>query len=106
MSVPLCSCIYESNLSVLTSSTIPNALKNVFKLMDSAYSDGFDVNILALHIFPNVALALLYEPFIEWKPSNQCLKVTQQAYEAILGVLHLIPSNLDVTMIFTPLIAL
>ncbi|KAE8542809.1 hypothetical protein D1P53_000872 [Cryptococcus gattii VGV] len=87
-------------------STIPNALKNVFKLMDSAYSDGFDVNILALHIFPNVALALLYEPFIEWKPSNQCLKVTRQAYETILGVLHLIPSNLDVTMIFTPLIAL
>lgn len=73
--------------------------------MDSANSGGFNVNLLALHIFPNIALALMFEPFIEWKPSDQCLKVTQQAYEAILGVLHLIPSNLDVTMIFTPLIA-
>ncbi|AFR98322.1 hypothetical protein C343_06299 [Cryptococcus neoformans C23] len=86
-------------------STTPSALKNVFKLMDSANSGGFNVNLLALHIFPNIALALMFEPFIEWKPSDQCLKVTQQAYEAILGVLHLIPSNLDVTMIFTPLIA-
>ncbi|KAK8866110.1 hypothetical protein IAR55_001261 [Kwoniella newhampshirensis] len=88
-------------------STLPGALRNVFRMMDSTKSSGsFDENFLAVHVLPNIALCLLYEPFAEWDSPNPALQVLQKAYEAIIGTLHLIPSNLDVTMAFTPLMIL
>ncbi|WVQ82757.1 hypothetical protein IAT38_004889 [Cryptococcus sp. DSM 104549] len=86
-------------------SSVPTALKNVFKMMDSTTTTGFDVNLLAIHILPSIAIIIMHEPFIEWEPSNPSLMASHKAYEAALGILHLIPSNLDVTMIFTPLMA-
>ncbi|WVQ77010.1 hypothetical protein IAR50_006689 [Cryptococcus sp. DSM 104548] len=86
--------------------SVPSVLKNVFKLMDNtAAGSGFDVNLLAIHILPHVAIAILHDGFIRWEATDTSYQTVQKSYEAILGILHLIPSNLDVTMIFTPLMA-
>ena len=53
-----------------------------------------------IHIIPNVALCLIHEPFVDWQSDTTvCLDLMQRGYEAVLGVLHLIPSNLDVSLI-------
>ncbi|TYJ52723.1 hypothetical protein B9479_006657 [Cryptococcus floricola] len=84
--------------------SIPAALKNIFKLMDNfAPGSSFDANLLAIHILPHVAIAAMHEGFIQWGPTNTSYQIVQKSYEAVLGILHLIPSNLDVTMIFSPL---
>jgi hypothetical protein len=60
-----------------------------------------------VHILPSIAIALLYEPFMSWdSPQCPCVAQVQKAYEAVIGVLHLIPSNLDVSLVVTPLLAL
>lgn len=60
-----------------------------------------------VHIFPNVALICLYEPFIRREPSsNQPAMVVQQALEAVVSVLHMIPSNLELSKLFNSMIVL
>jgi hypothetical protein len=49
-----------------------------------------------------VALCVLYEPFVDWQgPKNLATEHLQRHYEAVIGVLHVIPSDLDVTLIMT-----
>ncbi|WVF70289.1 hypothetical protein IAT40_005078 [Kwoniella sp. CBS 6097] len=91
-------------------STIPAALKNIYRMMDnnattSAHPSGFDANLLSIHIIPNIAICLIHEPFLQWSPYDPATVVTQKAYESVMSVLHLIPSNLDVTLILTPFLA-
>ncbi|WVN89104.1 uncharacterized protein L203_104320 [Cryptococcus depauperatus CBS 7841] len=83
--------------------TVPSVLKNVLKSIDTSNHSGFDVNLLAIHIFPNLAMAILHQDFIKWEQSDPSMMAVLKACEAVLGLLHLIPSNLDVTVIFTPL---
>ncbi|ORY29350.1 hypothetical protein BCR39DRAFT_532444 [Naematelia encephala] len=88
--------------------SIPIALKNVFRIVDqtSAGHPGFDASLLMVHILPNIALCLINEPFVDWRAHiNSPLTQVQKSYEAMIGVLHLIPSNLDVSLIFTSLLA-
>jgi hypothetical protein len=60
-----------------------------------------------VHVLPHVALCLLHEPFVNWRsPVSHTLAKMQQSYEAIVGLLHLIPSNLDISLITTSLLAL
>ncbi|WWD17684.1 hypothetical protein CI109_102125 [Kwoniella shandongensis] len=86
-------------------SSLPAALKNVFRMMDATKNGNgsFDENLLAIHIIPNICMCLLHEPFLEWNPQDPALNAVQKAYEGIIGTLHLIPSNLDVTVVFTPM---
>jgi hypothetical protein len=60
-----------------------------------------------VHILPNIALCTLYEPFVDWDSAiDRYLPSIQRAYEGVVGMLHLIPSNLDVSLIMTSLLAL
>ncbi|GFZ45511.1 hypothetical protein JCM24511_03237 [Saitozyma sp. JCM 24511] len=88
-------------------SSMPGVLKNVFRLMDSSgTTPAFDANLMMVHVIPNIALGLLYEPFMKWdSPSCPCVVTVQRAYEAVIGVLHLIPSNLDISLVMTPLLS-
>ncbi|WVR06053.1 hypothetical protein IAU60_003081 [Kwoniella sp. DSM 27419] len=84
---------------------MPSALKNVLRLYDSNAGVTFDANLLSIHIIPNIAICLVYEPFVQWQPYDPATIAMQKAYESIVSVLHLIPSNLDITLIMTPLLA-
>ncbi|WVQ97615.1 hypothetical protein IAU59_004729 [Kwoniella sp. CBS 9459] len=91
-------------------STIPVALKNIYRMMDNNSSatqptSGFDANLLSIHIIPNIAICLLHEPFLQWSPYDPATVVSQKAYDSVMNVLYLIPSNLDVTLILTPFLA-
>ncbi|OCF37649.1 hypothetical protein I316_00776 [Kwoniella heveanensis BCC8398] len=89
-------------------STIPTALKNIYRMVDNTSStqpSGFDANLLSIHIIPNIAICLIHEPFLQWSPYDPATVVTQKAYDSVMSVLHLIPSNLDVTLILTPFLA-
>ena len=60
-----------------------------------------------IHILPNIGLCQLYEPFVCWdEAKNEPLHQIQKAYETTVGLLHLIPSNLDVSLIMSPMMAL
>lgn len=51
---------------------------------------------------PNIALLMLYEPFINWEePQLGSVMHMHKAYEAIIGILHLIPSNVDISLVLT-----
>lgn len=61
----------------------------------------------ALHVMPNIALLMLYEPFADWdQPQLGGVQCMLAAYEGIMGILHLIPSNVDVSYILTSDLAL
>jgi hypothetical protein len=51
---------------------------------------------------PHMALMMLHEPFIDWdSPDSGALPTVLKAVEGVLGILHLIPSNLDVNLVLT-----
>lgn len=87
-------------------SHLPDSLRNVYRIADSGDLSSFDVNLLSVHVYPNVALAMLHEPFADWDGAeeNDSLRQVQKAFEAVTGVLHLIPSQLDVSFLFTPVL--
>ncbi|WWC58782.1 uncharacterized protein I303_101326 [Kwoniella dejecticola CBS 10117] len=87
------------------STSLPAALKNIFRYLDSR-SMGFDANLLSIHLIPNVATCLLHEPFMLWQPYDPSTIIVQRAYDNIMAVLHLIPSNLDIALILTPSLAM
>ncbi|WWC66231.1 uncharacterized protein I206_100132 [Kwoniella pini CBS 10737] len=87
------------------STSLPAALKNIFRYLDSK-SMGFDANLLSIHLIPNIATCLLHEPFMQWQPYDPSTITVQRAYDNIMAVLHLIPSNLDITLILTPALAM
>jgi hypothetical protein len=61
----------------------------------------------ALHIMPNIALLMIYEPFADWdQPHLDGVQSMLAAFEAIMGIVHLIPSNVDVSYILTSDLAL
>ncbi|WVQ82738.1 hypothetical protein IAT38_004870 [Cryptococcus sp. DSM 104549] len=82
---------------------IPPAFKNIYKLLDPSSPQKLDANILFIHVLPNIAVAIMHEPFLQWTPTDPATLMTQKACEEIVGILHLIPSNLDVATIMTPL---
>ncbi|EKC99114.1 hypothetical protein A1Q2_06518 [Trichosporon asahii var. asahii CBS 8904] len=85
--------------------SVPAAFKNIYKLVDSGDLTPFNADLLSLHIFPNTALLLLHEPLIDWKgPENSAMRQVQKSFEAIVGLLHLIPSQLDLSLVLTPLL--
>lgn len=87
---------------------LPGSLKNIYRLVDSGAVNTFTSELLSVHIFPKLAIMLLYEPFLDWdRPAANptALYATQRAFEGIVGLVHLIPSQLDVTQLFTPLLA-
>lgn len=66
-----------------------------------------DANGQLVHVLPNIAFCLIQEPFVEWKnPSAQGVQHIQKSYEGVVGMLHLVPTNLDVSLIMTPVMAL
>lgn len=88
--------------------SLPNALKNVYRLVDSGSMNTFSAELLSVHIFPNLSMILLYEPFLDWDkpaPNMPAVLAVQRAFEAIMGLIHLIPSQLDITLVLTPLLA-
>lgn len=85
--------------------SVPAAFKNIYRLVDSGDLTPFNADLLSLHIFPNTALLLLHEPLIDWKgPENSAMRQVQKSFEAIVGLLHLIPSQLDLSLVLTPLL--
>ncbi|WVQ82737.1 hypothetical protein IAT38_004869 [Cryptococcus sp. DSM 104549] len=82
---------------------VPPAYKNIYKLLDPSSPQKLDANILFIHILPSIAVAIMHEPFLQWTPTDPATLMTQKACEEIVGILHLIPSNLDVATIMTPL---
>ncbi len=49
----------------------------------------------------------MHEPFVDWhEQSSPSLSHIERAYQTIIGVLHLIPSNLDVSLVVTSVFAL
>lgn len=59
-----------------------------------------------VNVLPNVALIMAYEQFVDWKgPDSFQIEATQKASEAIIGLLHLIPSNLDIGLVMTSVLA-
>lgn len=45
---------------------------------------------------------MMYEQFADWKqPNSVAVMQMQRAYESVVGVVHLIPSNLDLGIIMT-----
>ncbi|CAK9783182.1 hypothetical protein CC85DRAFT_287591 [Cutaneotrichosporon oleaginosum] len=88
---------------------LPPDFKNVYRLVDSGNMNQFSADLLSVHVFPNLALMLLYEPFMGWDsaegPNMSAVAAVQGAFERIMGLLHLIPSQLDITIVFTPLLA-
>lgn len=88
--------------------SLPSALKNVYRLVDSGNMNTFSAELLSVHIFPNLATMLLYEPFMDWDnktPNMSAVHVVQRSFESIMGLVHLIPSQLDITLVLTPLLA-
>lgn len=84
--------------------SVPAAFKNIYRLVDSE-SNPFTADLLSLHMFPNTALLLLHEPLIDWKgPENSAMRQVQKSFEAIVGLLHLVPSQLDLSLVLTPLL--
>lgn len=61
-----------------------------------------------IHILPNVALCLIHEPFVDWNAAeqNHAMTQVQKGFEGVLGILHLIPSNLDMTLVAGTLMVL
>ncbi|WWC99861.1 hypothetical protein V866_006770 [Kwoniella sp. B9012] len=87
------------------STSLPASLKNICRHLDTQMM-AFDANLLAIHLIPNIATCLLHEPFMQWLPYDPSTMAVQRAYDSIMAVLHLIPSNLDITLILTPFLAL
>lgn len=51
---------------------------------------------------PHMAIIILNERFIDWEqPDRYGLPHAMRAVDAIIGTLHLIPSNLDVSQVLT-----
>ncbi|WVW82507.1 hypothetical protein I302_104518 [Kwoniella bestiolae CBS 10118] len=89
------------------STSLPASLKNICRHLDTqTQTMSFDANLLSIHLIPNIAVCLLHEPFIQWVPYDPSTMVVQRAYDTIMAVLHLIPSNLDITLVLTPFLAL
>lgn len=88
---------------------LPPELKNLYRLVDSGSINQFSADLMTVHVFPNLALMLLHEPFMEWEneegPNMGAVAAVQSAFERIMGIIHLIPSQLDITIVFTPLLA-
>lgn len=60
-----------------------------------------------IHIMPQVTLLMLYEQFADWeKPNSVAIMQMQRAYESVVGIVHLIPSNLDVSIIMNSMMCL
>ncbi|ORX37390.1 hypothetical protein BD324DRAFT_446614 [Kockovaella imperatae] len=86
--------------------SIPVSMKNLFKILDQSSGQSFDADILMIHIMPNLSLALIYEAMLDWdNPNPYCVQQIQKAFEGIIGVLYLIPTNLDVSLVLTSLLA-
>lgn len=90
-------------------SHLPPELKNVYRLVDSGNMNQFSADLMSVHVFPNLSLMLLHEPFMDWDegsgPNMAAVAAVQGAFERIMGLVHLIPSQLDITLVFTPLLA-
>jgi hypothetical protein len=54
-------------------------------------------------MMPNIALLMLYEPFLSDEVGRASML---NAYESVLEIVHLIPSNMDVSYIMTSDLAL
>lgn len=76
-------------------------------MADAGKNAVFNANLLSIHLLPNLATLLLHEQFVDWKgaetPSHRQM---QKAFEAVVGFIHLIPSQLDVSLLMNPLLAL
>lgn len=58
-------------------------------------------------MLPNIALCMLYEPFVDWEEKvSQPLNMIERAHQSVIGVLHLVPSTLDVSLVITSVLAL
>ncbi|EIW72570.1 hypothetical protein TREMEDRAFT_36788, partial [Tremella mesenterica DSM 1558] len=86
--------------------TVPDAVKNLFKICEVQGPQALDADVLTIHILPNLSLALLYEPFVQTQnaETDDALYKIRRACDSIIGILHLIPTNLDVATIMTPVI--
>lgn len=87
--------------------SLPNALKNIYKMVDSGTTGTFNADLLSIHLYPNLATVLLHEQFVDWKgPESPSHRQMQKAFEAVVGFIHLIPSQLDVSLMLNPVLAL
>lgn len=49
---------------------------------------------------PNIAIMMLHQPFIDWEqPHIYGLPPILKAIDTIMAILHLIPSNFDVSLV-------
>lgn len=97
----------EKQITTLTyRASLPVSLRAVYRLVDAGDLSGFNADLLSVHIYPNVALAVINEPFVDWDSpaDSEQLRTIQKAFEAVTGVLHLVPTQLDVSLIFSPLL--
>jgi hypothetical protein len=87
--------------------SMPSALKNIYRMVDNGATGTFNADLLSVHLLPNLATILLHEQFIDWKgPESPSHHQMQKAFEGVVGFIHLIPSQLDVTLMLNPLLCL
>jgi hypothetical protein len=85
--------------------SIPSGLKNIYKMADTGQTGAFTADLLSIHLLPNLATVLLHEQFVDWKgPESPSHRQMQKAFEAVVGFIHLIPSQLDITLMLNPLL--
>ncbi|KAL1406004.1 hypothetical protein Q8F55_007687 [Vanrija albida] len=86
--------------------SLPSNLKNIYRSIDAGNAaTAFTADIMSLHVFPNLAILLLHEQFVDWTGRETAAhSQIQKAFEAIVGYIHLVPSQLDITHLLTPLL--
>ncbi|TXT08720.1 hypothetical protein VHUM_02848 [Vanrija humicola] len=86
--------------------SLPSHLKNIYRSIDAGNAaSAFTADIMSLHVFPNTAILLLHEQFVDWTGRETAAhSQIQKAFEAIVGYIHLVPSQLDISHLLTPLL--
>ena len=84
-----------------------NSLVGLIETSQLSYVLKFKLMEQLMYILPSLALCLLQEPFAQWSENFDPITTSiQQSCEDIMRLLHLIPTNLDISLIMTPLVAL
>lgn len=88
--------------------SVPGAMRSLFKAFEATPNSALDANIILVHVLPNIALCVVHEPFVDWHSAqhSHALTKVQRGFEGVLGILHLIPSNLDLTLVSTSVMIL
>ncbi len=76
-------------------------------ILSRYFTEIAETEFQLIHVMPNIALCMLYEPFVDFRdPLSKPITILERAIQSIIGVLHLIPTNLDVSLIITSVFAL